>query len=105
MSGQALKVQGQNATAASNSSWMADVLQLLNFWAKGCKACGVTEFVFEDFRAALTNVGIAPPKSHKAWGAVPRVAVKAGLIAPTDKYRPATSPKTHAHPVRVWQFV
>ena len=50
------------------------------------------------FRAQAKN---APPTS-KAWGSLPRLALRRGLIQPTDRYIKAAAPRTRSHPVRVW---
>lgn len=47
--------------------------------------------------------GLPDPHSHKVWGSLPRVLMKAGLpMVMTDKTRKAHSPKTHAHRVNLW---
>lgn len=45
------------------------------------------------------------PASHKAFGAVALTASRRGLIRWSGRYRPAASPKTRAHCVRVWCVV
>ena len=60
-------------------------------------------FAFEDVREWATEQGLAPPPSSKAWGGIAQAAVRAGIIKPLKKYRPATSPATHGHPVRLYR--
>lgn len=40
---------------------------------------------------------------HRALGAIFRRAAEAGVIAPTDTYRPTARPEAHRRPVRVWR--
>lgn len=60
-------------------------------------------FAIEDVRAYAETCGLPDPHSHKVWGSLPRVLIKAGLpMVMTDKTRKAYSPKTHAHRVNLW---
>ena len=43
------------------------------------------------------------PHEPRALGAVMRVAARARLIAPTDRYVPSERPQAHRRPVRVWR--
>jgi hypothetical protein len=70
------------------------------------------EFRFEQFRlfcsgdlSSLHSINLPPPKSSAAWGALPRIAQARGLIRFTGRYEAARSPKTHAHPVKIWAAV
>lgn len=60
-------------------------------------------FPIESFRAWALPAGLSAPASHYAWGALPALAIRAGLILWTGQYVPARSPKTHAHPVKLWR--
>lgn len=40
---------------------------------------------------------------HRALGAIFRRASEAGVIAPTDTYRPTSRPSAHRRPIRVWR--
>lgn len=91
----------QRALDHAGSDWSAMILQALRLWLNVIRAQGRSEFRFEEFRATCTRA--MQPPSHKAWGSVPRMAVRAGLIAATGRYAQATSEKTHAHPVMVWR--
>lgn len=101
--GKELKEQGQAiALEHAGVPWTIRAMSMLTGFCKtgpGAKR----PFAMEDFRQwALAN-GLDEPPSHKAWGALPRLAASEGLIVPTGQYRNATSPKTHAHPVKVWR--
>lgn len=60
------------------------------------------EFKTEDFRAWFIGEGYDQPHDHHVWGALTNRAVKAGVIRFTGRYATSVSPKTHAHPVKVW---
>lgn len=60
------------------------------------------EFKTEDFRAWYIAQGFAAPHDHHVWGALTNRACKAGVIRFTNKFAASVSPKTHAHPVKVW---
>lgn len=81
-----------------NSGWIELALAVLWFYGRDHKT-----FTAEEFRAHFLESG-QPPTTHYAWGALFRTAAgKRRIIEPTGSYTPATSPKTHAHPVRVWR--
>ena len=98
--GQQLKLEGQQLTLDLAGEWTSNAIAALRLFC-----VGRDRFAFEEFRSAAAAYGLAAPRSHKTWGALPRVAVKEGIIRPTTEYRAATSPRTHAHPVRVWEVV
>lgn len=84
------------------SGWMADALAMLQAYLARYVA---DEFRIEQFRAYATANGLPAPRSHHAWGALPRNAVRAGLIAWTGRFEAAQSARTHGHPVRVYRRV
>ena len=98
--GHKLKMAGQQIALQFAGSWADNAIASLRLFCVGRQ-----RFAFEEFREAAPSYGLEPPPSHKAWGALPRIAVREGLIRSTTEYRPATSPRTHAHPVRVWEVV
>ncbi|MCK9250668.1 MAG: hypothetical protein M0P31_17025 [Solirubrobacteraceae bacterium] len=51
----------------------------------------------------LDWAGAGPPPEPRALGAVMRAAWKAGVIEPTEDYRPSNRPDCHRRPVRVWR--
>jgi len=59
-------------------------------------------FKTEDFRAWLAG-RMPPPHDHHVWGGFTARACKAGVIRWTGRYAASVSPKTHAHPVKLWE--
>jgi len=104
--GQVLKKQGQQlALFNAGRDWIEQTLDRFAEFCKSRKADGQPEFRFEEFRDMVIQRGWPEPASHKAWGALPRAAVKRRLIRATNRYEPAQSRATHAHPVRVWSVL
>jgi hypothetical protein len=103
MTGDQLKRAGQSlALDHAGKSWTDSTLDKLRAFCKARKDMGAPTFRFEEFRAVAEHAGWPMPPDHHVWGALPRLAKRAGIILPTTKYEPAQSEKTHAHPVRVW---
>lgn len=61
--------------------------------AKGCR-----EFTTFDVR----RVAGFDPAEPRAWGAIMRIAHRAGICSPTDRYRSGRSLTSHGRPERVW---
>ena len=102
--GEQLKRNGQKqALDHSGSVWLSKVMDTMRFWLVLRKSRDEPLFRFEELRAYCEQFHDLIPASHFAWGALPRVAVRAGLIEFTDKYVKAESPKTHSHPVKQWR--
>ena len=103
----AAKERGQQLAIDFAGDWKEAVLLELRDWIAMHVAQGHTTMTFEQFRHDARS----KPESHKAWGSLPTIACKAGLIAPmthadgSPVMRPAESVKTHGHPVRVWRLV
>ena len=58
-------------------------------------------FAVEDFRLWVEeNKPELVPPSHQAWGTVGRLAISRGMVKHVG-WRPARSPATNSHPVRV----
>ena len=99
--GQQLKRAGQRqALERVSREWRETVLYCLRSWCRGRAA-----WAFEDFRAYWQQSGGSAPPSHKVWGCLPQIAMRAGFIEWTGQYRAATSPKTRGHPVKVYREV
>lgn len=99
MNGQELKEQGQDvALEHAGGDWQAQALDHLQRFVAGRSE----PFAIEDFRAWAVANGMPMPVTHKAWGALPCIASRRGLIRSTDTYRKARSARTHAHPVLLW---
>ena len=60
-------------------------------------------FRWEQFRAYALFHGLPHPPSPNAWGSLPRIAAKRGLIVATVRYEAARSERTRAHPVMLWR--
>ena len=60
-------------------------------------------FKTEDFREACERAGVENPHDHHVWGALTNLASRRGLIQWTGQYVPSESPKTHGHPVKLWE--
>lgn len=102
LTGRDRKREGQRqALDHAGAEWSAMILKAMRLWLNVIKAQGRPEFRFEEFRATCTKA--MQPPSHKAWGSVPRLAIKDGLIEWTGRYVQAESLKTHAHPVKLWR--
>jgi hypothetical protein len=97
----------QRALEFEGDEWIVRASEEFAKWLGEQKARGFKTITVEEFRAQAKN----QPLSHKAWGALPRLLCKAGLIAPAfgadgeRLYRRAAAPKTHAHPVAVWRVL
>ncbi|WP_175848542.1 hypothetical protein [Burkholderia multivorans] len=102
MTGEQLKAEGQAAAAkAAGESWRdAAITALKDFAATNYVHSGRTDFTIDEFRDA----GACPePANPNAWGSLPRVAVKLGVLNPTFDTQTARRPKAHARTVRVWK--
>lgn len=100
--GRALAEEGmQRALDRAGSAWVESIVAEARAW---CAKRGGHRITLEQFRQDARS----SPVSHKAWGSLPRILCKAGLLAPVTHadgsavFTPAGSLKTHAHPVRVW---
>lgn len=102
--GARLKSEGQQLALEFSGDWKDTVLIELRGWLAAQRAMGFTTCTVEQFRAQAK----AQPKTPQAWGSVPRLACKAGLIEPMKTadghkvYRNAAAPRTRSHPVQVY---
>jgi hypothetical protein len=74
-------------------------IALLRFKAAGREGC-----LFEKVRMYAMEVGLEPPPSHKAWGAVCLHLSKAKKIERTGEYRASEDVRSHAHYSPVWRL-
>jgi hypothetical protein len=102
MNGQARKEAGQQLALFHAGDWTDTAIACFVEFCKARKTSGQRSFKFEDFRGFAITSGLPSPVSHKVWGALPRIAVKRGLIAWTGQHAPAQSAKTHGHYVKTW---
>ena len=61
------------------------------------------DFTTDDIWQQLATAPLPTPHEPRALGALMIAAHRAGLIAPTDRYRQSKRPECHARPIRVWQ--
>lgn len=101
---EARKQAGMQLALDLANDWSERILEEFAAWLAKERERGIRRVTIEKFRAEAKN----HPLSHKAWGSLPRLAMRAGLIrrALDDSgepiYRRAAAPKTHAHPVAVY---
>lgn len=106
MTGRKLKEAGQQlALIGAGNEWLDATMSRFQTFCKARIEAGQPNFKFEDFRNTLQAEGAAQPHSPNAFGALPRIACKSGLIQFTGDYQNATSPKTRSHPVKVWRAI
>lgn len=100
----ARKDKGMQLALEFAGEWRERVLEEFTGWVAIQKARGLRTVTIEQFRAEAKN----HPESHKAWGTLPAIAIRAGVIeraldaSGEPIYRRAAAPKTHAHPVGVY---
>lgn len=99
--GAALRDVGMARTLeAEQDEWMAKALRALAAFARRPEW---RRFKTEDFRAWYLAEGYPPPHDHHVWGALTNMAARERVIRFTNTYAPTVSPRTHAHPVKVWE--
>lgn len=98
------KRHGQQLALDISGDWAERVIEEFSGWLAIQRRRGLTWVTIEEFRAAAQN----RPISANAWGSLPRLAMKAGLIEPKwaapgiQDRAPAASVKTHGHDVKRW---
>lgn len=86
------------AIEGAGEGWMERILPEFRHWVARRR----TWFAIEDFRLYVENHHPdLCPETNKAWGALPREAKKLALIT-AHGYRHSISPRTKAHPVRLY---
>lgn len=104
--GQRLKTEGMQRAFNFSGPWQDVVLNELRAWLVVERARGMTTMTIERFRAEAKT----QPVSHKAFGSLPRIAIKAGLLTRALNadgepiYTKAASPATRRHPVAVYRI-
>lgn len=100
--GEQLKAEGQaKAIKRAGSEWLANALVALKEFCIEQYSVGDTDITIDDFRLR----GRTPePVNPNAWGALPRAAVSAGYIKPTDRTEKAIRPQAQARVVKVWDI-
>ncbi len=103
--GQQLKQDGQQKVLSNHSAeFKAEMINKLSFFCRVNKYCGIHEFRMERFRK-FCEVKNLIPNHPNFWGGFVGMAIKEGLIKPTGRYEKAVSPKTHHHPVMVYEII
>ena len=105
ITGQQLKQDGQQKVLSNHSAeFKAEMIELLKCFCKVSKAIGKKEFRMEHFRK-FCEINNLIPNHPNFWGGFAGIAIKEGLIKPTGRYEKAVSPKTHHHPVMVYEII
>lgn len=97
----------QLALFNAGESWVNQSIDLLKSFCELRKSTRQPAFRFEEFVSVIKIGGPihgwTQPPSPNAYGALPRIACKRGLIRFTGQYENAQSPKTKSHPVKIWE--
>lgn len=98
----ASKLQIARVMTRTGSGWLDMALaKFKSFCTLRYIESATSAVTFDQFRAS----GQCPePPHHNAWGALPKLACKAGYITATDAYTKASRPEAHARRVRVWSI-
>jgi len=103
MNGMQLKQEGQTkALKRAGSWWLEKALIALRSYCGYVyhRGCGEQpDITIDEFRATRR---CPEPANPNAWGALPRAAVKAGYLKPTDRVEKAMRPQAQARVIRVW---
>lgn len=105
LSGIEQKQLGLDLVTENAGDWMDYIIEKLRAFCKVRKSIGRAKFRMEEMRKLAEDLNWTMPHSANAWGALPRIALKAGLIRFTGEFVPAQSRRTHGHPVRVWEII
>lgn len=106
-SGQAL------ALANAGRAWTDRAIKSLRYYLANLKAehglNNINEyplFTFEEFRVWATgNKFLSEPSSVNAWGALPRIAKREGLVDFSGMVTEAKRPQSHSRSIRLWRAV
>jgi len=100
--GDALKTNGQHrALRHTGSAWLSRALHELEGWLTDMYKAGRRGVTMDEFRAS----GRCPEPAHRnAWGALPKKAVRTGLIRPSHLTQKAKRLAAHARRVQVWNI-
>lgn len=82
----------------TNPAWATETMLIIKQIATN-----TFDFTTDDIWQALSETSLPTPHEPRALGALMIAAQRAGLIAPTDRYRQSKRPECHARPIRVWQ--
>lgn len=102
LSGREQKQLGLDLVTENAGDWMEYIIEKLRAFCKVRKDIGRKTFRMEELRDVAVTQQWKMPHHANAWGALPRVALRDGIIAFTGLYENATSPRTRSHPVKIW---
>ena len=85
--------------AGDDWHWSATQVAISRFQMAGHAGC-----LFEEVRAYAESLGLLPPPTPNAWGAVAMAMSKKQIIIKTGEYRKARSLRSHAHAFPVWRI-
>lgn len=98
--GQRLAEEGMELVLENcGEQWREAAMKKLRRWCSR----RVEPFAFEEFRAWALKRGLPAPHSPNAWGALAQAAARDRMMIRTRRLKPATSPLTHGHMVRLWR--
>jgi len=102
ITGEMLKANGQTrALRRAGSAWLNRALDELKGWMIDLYVAGRRVITVDEFRAS----GRCPEPPHpSAWGALPRQAVRIGLLQPSHLTQKAKRLAAHARLVRGWNI-
>lgn len=109
--GVAMKAAGQEkAERKAGAGWQAVMITALRAFCANKKLDGmhsvsIPRFTMDEFRLYAKANYLPDPESMNAWGALPRRAVREGVIRATGEFRQAVIESAHARVVRVWEVV
>jgi hypothetical protein len=96
-----LRDAGQQMALFNSPGWKDYILVRLQAFCASRKKEGNLEFRVEEFEAWLQPW--EQPASRNAWGSLPAIACRAGIIAWAERHERAKRPSTHARDVKVWR--
>lgn len=103
LSGQALKSLGQaQALDRAGNEWTIRTLKALRDFCADRKRQGRPRFIMEEFRATREHDS---PASVNAWGSLPALAARAGIIRDTGGFEHAQRASARSRFVKVWVAV
>jgi len=104
--GQARKEAGQQLALSFDAEWRDEIMVEFRAWLEAQRAAGHSTVTIEAFRAQTRN---HPPRPQ-AWGSMTTLACRKGLIAPApdgfggQRMVKAAAPRTHSHPIGLWEI-
>ena len=75
--------------ASSNAGWLQRAAEEMRRVPLGHRGLA------EDFRKALLDQGLAPPRSPNAWGPLTAYLVREGMLKPTGEWKPMRSERSN----------